>query len=298
MKSTYKILILLLSIATLVSCEDEDKDFFQGFTEGSFIRFVDETPPLTIVAEDNSSGFSLTIEDVNENTQSYSIDVVATLAGVQSIAENAITITSFPAQLTVTAESLANIFNVDPSSIGGGDNFVFRGTAVRNDGVEFSWERPTFTAATDTEPATLTGGNISDNLVNGPGYRNAMLFNFTYACPDFTRADALGTYSVTVDDFGLANSTFEVSAGPTANSVTITGLFTQPFNVDVDPVTGEATIARQPVEDAFFGYSGGNVNSNPGTSFMFSCSGSLAFAIQYTVDAGSFGTSALAGKKN
>lgn len=297
MKHLYKLIYLTLTVLFFSSCSDEDKDLFQGFTQGAYVRFANEAPPATIVAENESSGFSLPIEDINENTQRYSLDIIGTLAGTQDTIENAITITSFPATLDVSVASLADLFQVPSSSLGGGDNFRFIATAIRNDGVVFNAQQPVFNAATDSTAAFVSGGNASFNLLNSAGYRNAMDFNFTFACPNFTRADALGNYTVTVDNFGVANETFEITAGTgDANSITITGLFTNPFNADVDPITGAVSIPVQPVESEFFGFANGNVNSEE-PSFMFSCSGNLSFLLQYTVDAGSFGNSQIAGSK-
>ncbi len=300
MKSIYKILLLLSIIAVVSSCKDDEKDLFNDFGQGSFIRFVDEAAPPTVSFEvPSEASFSLPIEDVNENTSSYSLDLIATVSGTQTTVEDFITITSFPANLTISAQGIADALGVPLSDLSFGDNFAFAATAVRNDGVEFIGQRPVFTPATDTDPATLSGGNTSFNLLDGIGYRNAMGFNFFLACPVFVPADAYGTYTVSQDEFGVANSTFDVTAGPDGpNSLTFTGLFTQPFNVNIDPVTGGATIARQPVEDAFFGYAGGNVNTNAAPSFLFSCTGTVTFSIQYTVDLGSFGTFKLVAQKN
>ncbi|MBW1296683.1 hypothetical protein [Aquimarina litoralis] len=226
MKNLNKIFALLF-LVTIISCEDESKNPLPDFaaSQGSFIRFVNEVAPATLSYEDpTAAGFSLPIEDVNENTSSYTLDMVATIGGNVSTVENFLTIDSFPTTLTINAQMIADALNLELTDLNFGDNFAFIAEAVRNDGVAFTGQVPAF----DPDTGILSGGNTSSNLLGGV-YRNAMNFNFTFACPAFDIAELAGTYDVTTNllapGLGLTDPdpTREVIVGPGASQITIVG---------------------------------------------------------------------------
>ncbi|WP_299215914.1 hypothetical protein [uncultured Aquimarina sp.] len=255
MKNLNKILVLL-SFAMIISCTDDSKNPLPDFSasQGSFIRFVDEVAPPTLsFAVPAEASFSLPIEDINGNTASYTLDMVATVGGQISTVDNFLTIDSFPATLTISAQMIADAIGVPLNSLGFGDNFAFVAEAVRNDGVSFTGQVPVF----DADTGILSGGNTSTNLLGGV-YRNAMAFNFTFACPQFELSELVGNYDVTSNalegGLGLSDPdrTREVILGPGANQITVVGgsvgfVGGDDLVVDVDTSTGALSLGASGV---------------------------------------------------
>ncbi|WP_298543141.1 hypothetical protein [uncultured Aquimarina sp.] len=253
MKNLHKILVLL-SFAMIISCTDDSKNPLPDFeaSQGAFIRFVDEVAPPTVsFAVPAEASFSLPIEDVNGNTSSYTLDLIATVGGNIATVEDFITIDSFPATLTISAQMIADALGVPLNSLGFGDNFAFQAEAVRNDGVAFTGQIPVF----DGDTGILSGGNTSANLLTGV-YRNAMAFNFTFACPQFEISELVGNYDVTtnllVGGLGLSDPdpTREVVLGPGANQITVVGgslgfVGGDDLVVNVDTSTGALSLGAE-----------------------------------------------------
>lgn len=222
-------MMLLLSILIFASCEDESKNPLPDFgsSQGAFVRFVlNEVPGATVSFVDPSVAiYGGTIEDVNENISSYSLEMVATVSGEQIFVNNFLEITEFPAELAISAEDIAASLGITIDDLGFGDNFAFIATATRDDGVISRGEEPIF----DPDTGVLSGGDTSNNLLGLPGYRSAMAFNFTYACPEFDISELAGTYNVDFNNLegalGLVdpNPTREIILGPRPNQVTVVG---------------------------------------------------------------------------
>ena len=109
----------------------------------------------------------------------------------------------------------------------------------------------------------------------------------------------MGTYAITVDDFGtfLDDGVFEIIAGPGENQFTMIDVFGHPEMYDViiniNPSNGNISVDRQPAWHCDnFGcpYGEGRVE---GSGLAFTCVGSLTFTLENTVDAGSYGSYAL-----
>ncbi len=322
---------LLLSIILVVSCEDEDKDFINSSItkdNAAFVRF-DENPPTAIGLSDPSElTYSFNLLDANNNVASYDLKIYALLSGVETDTVDVATVTSFPADFSFDAQDFASFFGRTVDELSFGDQFFFTAKATSTSGQEygaaipvglieiFEQEDGTYLNS-DDRPVTigpgdqvvtngdgstfrLRGDRLADELITETGYRQAFEFEFVILCPEFIRADAIGTYTITDDPFGVANTTFEVLAGATDNEVIIRDLF-EPGNdiiMTVDPVTSACTFDKTFVAAAFFGYAGGNIESTNATSYFFDCIGTLAFDFEYTVDLGSFGTRPLKAAKN
>ena len=169
------------------------------------------------------------------------------LSGSLVVAEDFLTITSFPATLNLTTQSLGEALGVDPTTITYGDTFNFVAKSMRNDGTMFYGQAPSFDDSTNT----VGLGNTESNLTNIAAYKSAMSFGFIVSCP-FVQAEMLGTYDVVFDDGFVGASqdfVFDVVAGANANQVIMLdpyGSFYSPLDivVDVDDF-GIATVDRQ-----------------------------------------------------
>lgn len=281
MKKIILILTVICTGAMFFSCEEEEKNpwvvHLDPANDGVFLTVAKEN--IVIDFTDPSSTFNFSVDAPSDNVASYDLRVARSSGGVVSDTVALTSATTFPASFQIGADDLAAAFGLQPSDLQAGDRFDFVGSA------------------------TGTNGQVADisNLngdAGGPGQFNAFQFNTFLSCP-FNQADALGTYDVTVDDFGLAVATFEVTAGPDANSVIIADLIEPGFSmvVNVNPNTGIASISRTPMANSYYGYSGGNINTTGTPSFFFSCSGTIAAVFQYTVDLGSFGSYAFSAQK-
>lgn len=241
--------ILTIVSLGLTSCTDEStfsNPSHHQLSNGSFLRFADDgvaasyPDPQDIVISER-------IYDANGNTSSYSLTVTAVLSGSLVVAEDFLTITSFPATLNLTTQSLGEALGVDPTTITYGDTFSFVAKSMRNDGTMFYGQAPSFDDSTNT----VGLGNTESNLTNIAAYKSAMSFGFIVSCP-FVQAEMLGTYDVVFDDGFVGASqdfVFDVVAGANANQVIMLdpyGSFYSPLDivVDVDDF-GIATVDRQ-----------------------------------------------------
>ncbi len=281
MKNIVFLTITLLSSAFFMSCEDDAKDPWTIHEESAnlatFVTIAKET--IVIDFTDSGSSFSFSIDAPSSNIASYELAVSRVSGGAASDTLPLTSATSFPADFDITASDLASALGLDVADLSAGDRFNFVGTATSTSG----------------DVADIT--NLNGDAV-GPGQFNAFRFNTFLSCP-FNQADAIGTYETTVDAFGLAAATFEVTAGPDENSVVINDLIQPGLSMimEVNPNTGIGAIGRTPMADDFFGYSGGNINTTATPSFFFSCSGTISAVFQYTVDLGSFGSFGFAAQK-
>ncbi|PQJ22987.1 hypothetical protein BSU00_01545 [Tenacibaculum sp. SG-28] len=208
------------------SCTDESKfanPATYALERGGFAQFQEGVAPNVVSFVDPSTaGFTRTIEDANNNLESYSLDFTATFAnGTTQTVEDYFSTDTFPATLNVTAENIAAALGKEISELDFGDNFQFIAKAVRNDGTIFSGSAP----GLNDDGSVTTGGTEANLLL--PVYRNAMNFDFTFACPAFTPEDFVGTWNVDAlgfaTFFGETQTTREIIAGPGENQITIVG---------------------------------------------------------------------------
>ena len=282
MKKIYLIVASFLVLASTLSCEDDGKDPWTIHEDannfGTFVSIAKKTQVIDFT--NPSSAYSFTVEAPGKNIASYDLSVTRTSGGVTSDPGFVRTVTSFPADLDITAADLAAALGLSASDLLAGDRFDFIATATGTDGSVAKFEN-------------LNGDG------QGPGEFNAFRHNTFLSCP-FDQAAALGTYATTVNEFyDLAAASFEVIAGPDENTVTIVNLYQDGFNFDmtVDADTGIATVKRTAVATSFLGYSGGNINTTATPSFFFSCTGTISAIFQHTVDLGSFGSYAFTAVK-
>ena len=272
--------ILTIVSLGLTSCTDEStfsNPSHHQLSNGSFLRFADDGVAASY-PDPQDILISESIYDANGNTSSYSLTVTAVLSGSLVVAEDFLTITSFPATLNLTTQSLGEALGVDPTTITYGDTFNFVAKSMRNDGTMFYGQAPSFDDSTNT----VGLGNTESNLTNVAAYKSAMSFGFIVSCP-FVQAEMLGTYNVVFDDgfYGfLQDGVFEVVAGANANQIIMLDPYGSAYSpldivVDVDDF-GIATVDRQAAfgtnEVCCNGYSLTYVATN-NTSLALSCIG-------------------------
>ena len=218
---TLQIITLALAFVFMNSCTDENKftnPITFGLENGGFVAFVTATPDAAY-PDPSGISFSDTVTDPNNNLSSYSVDLIATLSGNEVVVGNFYTTTTFPADISFTSQSLADALGIEVSDINFGDTFNFIATAIRNDGEVFVGLPPNF----DGDNLTVSGGNTEPQLQT-PAYKSAMNFGFIVSCP-FVQEDMIGTYTIVSNTIspvgGEPGYTFEITAGPTANQITL-----------------------------------------------------------------------------
>lgn len=300
-----KLLILFAVLLGVYSCTDESKfvnpSHFQ-LENGSFVRFAEEQGLAKAVDLNSFTGTFVngTVEDVNNNTSEYSLSLTAFVAGTTYVVEDFVVLTSFPSNLEITMQQIADAAGFDASTIDFGDSFAFVAKTTRNDGQEFYAVAPSFSSSN----LTVGIGNTDIDNLNKPGYRDAMLFDFIFACPSFIQADIVGTYRKTTDGFNVDynNDIVQIVAGSNENEFIIQDFFGHaaqfpgmgPFDITVSVASDgtNVTVARQP---AFNGSDSNNFGAAygegrlDGSGLVFSCLGTINLNLTPTVDAGSFG---------
>lgn len=292
MKKYIKIIpVLSLLMISLLSCIDEST--FKNpvhhdlLKTGAFPKLKDPAPS-TIGAETvNDINYSFTVIDINNSIDTYSLQVAATINGIDTPFYDVETVNSFPADFSFNSQKLSDLLGVPASNFNFGDTFKFRGSCVSKDGIAYDINTNTSTALYTT------------------GYDSAFLFDFVLACPgEPSVSDLTGTWTITIDDFGVvlgSGGTFEMIAGPGENQLTLIDPFGHvdlsgnPFNVvmDIDPATSTASISTQDSwNSAAYGleYGIGRITGSGANVFNCVGNGSINFNFNYTVDAGSFGT--------
>ncbi|MEL0454824.1 hypothetical protein WJN01_01190 [Flavobacteriaceae bacterium SZ-1-7] len=246
--------------------------------QGAFIRFSGNVMPATFEDAQNIS-FTSEVWDPNNNVIEYNLGITAIVGGVKYVADDIITLTSFPGTVTITSQLIADAIGVDVNTFGFGDQFNFLGTATRADGVVFNGLQPSY----DDDTMSIGIGTTEAQLET-PAYKNAMTFGTIISCP-FNQADMIGTYTILQDDgfSATGNTQFEIIAGPTANQIILVNPYDSAGNfnitVDVTPL-GIATFENQmgvlTEEICCAGYTPTYFESNAVVSIALSCIGYIS----------------------
>lgn len=241
MKTMKYLLIIFLATFFLASCDDDGTDpfdiaVFPELENGGFVRFPDgERPALIELDGENNSFTDINVEDANGNVVSYTLDVRATLASMDStyLLEDYVTVTSLPATIRIDAAEIAAGIGLPYDSLSLGDVFVFNGTAVTEDGRTYSGSIPTF----DPETGEVGGGNTENQLLTNPAsYNSALNFTLYAACPSDTEA-FVGEYTSEI-----VASTFGGFVGSTNDNVTITFPGEEPFRYTISDISSRAYV--------------------------------------------------------
>lgn len=180
-----------------------------------------------------------------------------------------------PTTLTITTAEISAA--LAPGVLEPGNQYTLQNEVVTKDGRKFS------------------NANTPTTYQSFPAYNMALNWDATAVCA-FDGAASAGSYKVVDDSWADYNvgDIITVTAGPGANQLSFftypsSGIGGSPDNVptvvDVDPVTGAATIARQPTGH----YGDGTDTEVEGTGFIFSCTGGISLSIDVYYGGGKYG---------
>jgi hypothetical protein len=266
MKKAYFFSLFLSLI--MLSCS-KSKDFYDELGKGGNLTLVRQVNGL-LNAVDPASSVGQVVSSYGAPVESINLYVSAT-ATVDKTKWKLIKNIPFSGETTVSATNaqIAAALGLTPGALAPGSVFHLYNEAVLKDGRKFS------------------SANTSDiDLENQPPFNVAFHWTATVVCP-FNTATIAGTYTVVKDDWadwGVGDQV-EVTAGPGANQVNLSqvwpnvafGNVVTPLAINVDPVTGTATI---PVGITFGNYGGFLAITDPGsTGFVFSCTGQISVRI-------------------
>jgi hypothetical protein len=183
MKKTIYLLCLLAG-AVFTSCEDEssyNNPVHNDLEKGAVVRFSSLPPTSFQPEEAQTIAIQNEIYSPDNNVSKYELSVKANIVslGQSYVAENILTVTSFPSNLNLTSQLIADAIGVDASSFGAGDIIEFSAVVTRNDGTKFYPVTPSL----DDDTGVLSIGNTDANLLNVPAYTTAMKFSYVLACP-------------------------------------------------------------------------------------------------------------------
>ncbi len=275
MKYTFKLMAVLFTVAlTLGSCAENEIPIFDTQNGRSIAGFSSgDSDTANIIfnpTEDTENVITISVSTVSDQDRS----VVVTLDADDSTLNPAVYSLS-----TLNPVIAAGDFTTSITVTTSGDLDDLNSEGVLN------------FELTSVEGAEILADSESD-----------LTLNVIVRCSMTDAAAIVGTYRIIRDDFGIAlDDTFEIVEGPGENQYTLVDPLGHPdpdnggapFEVimEVNPTTGVAAIARQPTwhcANLGCGFGQGRVNGN---GLALTCINQIQFnALQYTVDAGSFGS--------
>ncbi|PCH76601.1 MAG: hypothetical protein COB98_05750 [Flavobacteriaceae bacterium] len=285
MKNIKNILTAFFAISLLfTSCTDDDKNPFPTFIDGGYAKFGTEVFPSTFDDAQNIL-FTGVIEDANNNLVEYTLAITATVGGKEYTNDQFVTFTTFPSEITINTQNIADALEIDPSELDFGDSFKFKATVTTNTGTIYTSVKPK-TGKDENDVTILTGGNTDPKLLNGVGYKNAMSFETIIACP-FVQSEIIGTYKIVQDDWSDfdVDAEVEIVAGDTENTYRIlhtTNTYidngaTSYFEVTVDLETGASTLKSNQA----FEYTDWKDITIKGKGLTISCAGIINLSNDY-----------------
>ncbi|NVK83162.1 MAG: hypothetical protein HWE21_02510 [Cytophagia bacterium] len=284
------ILAVLVAIFAAVSCTDEDSfrnEVFFKLERGGFVRFVDAFNPLIGTSDPATFVYDAAIEDVNGNLSAYNLYVID---NGDTFLVNSFTELTGEVSINITAQNVATAIGGSTADFEFGQTLSFIGEAIRDDGVVFD------TAPLDADfDDNEFGGTTQPNLYTD-GYRNAMLFDLTIACPSPPDASTYaGTYDFIQNGWlGTTSGTVEVVAGPGDNQITLIDAQTRRGATGakdfIITLNADQTTTAETQEMYVHGTYGQTTLS--GSGFTFECAGHrIIITTTQRVSAGSFGSS-------
>ena len=288
MKNILKLIPLAIITLFFTACGDVDKDPYEinGLDGpfGAFVRLDITTAPVLDVTDIENTSFGGTLSVPSNNVASYEMKVRRVSGGAASDYFPFLSVTSFPAEFTATAASLAAALGLTVPDLLPGDRFDFEATSIGTDGT------------------LVTFDNFSGDLGGNPGEGQSYRFVTYISCP-FVIADAIGTYMLTTSEFSSfpTGNLFEVIAGANDNQIIMVnpyGSATTDFNpdyeganynvaIDVTPF-GIATVeskiddVNQYIFDTDLTGNGGFFDTYvEGGGFVFSCAGAITLKMDH-----------------
>ncbi len=163
-----KIILLLLVSISFFSCEkDEELTPNPDLDAGSYVR-LDITSKRINSQDFANSFFGGKITTPGNNVAKYNLYIRKT--NIFGVAEDFIpfkTFTSFPADLKVTANDLATVFNVPLSSIVFGDNYRFYGESFDFNNVRSDYF--SLSSVIQSAPSMKQGYRFVTDITNNDG---------------------------------------------------------------------------------------------------------------------------------
>lgn len=212
-----KYLLAAFVLFSAFACTDEDKfrnEVHFRLEKGGFVRFAEfGTSPLIGAETADSWEYNALVEDVNGNLSSYDVHVITPTDTVLIVSHQN---PQGQFEIGITSTDVAAALEISPADFEFGQSIDFWGVATREDGVVF-----------DAKPLTVdftTGevsGNTREQLTTTPGYRNALAFRLTIACPSPPDPSTyVGTMNI-IQSGWLVNGPVNVVAGPGDGQITL-----------------------------------------------------------------------------
>jgi hypothetical protein len=286
---------ITLSALLIISCEEQEDFGLVQSEKGFNLRLAPDKNSFDISAGDPEINFTIYSDNKDIDKVTIYVDLIkfgsdgptpqallkeipGNLLGNSPSANVQMKLSEFVEAVGLTLDDLGggDIFNIY-NKVALSDGRVYPDT-LELDGEEFANVENAFFTAAGTTSFTTT-------------------LTFPVLCP-FVTEDAIGTYSVTRDDFEAAwDPTYkpEVIAGPGPNQVTFVNMLSNPQGydiiVDVDPATDVATVkAQQGWHSGNYGAPFGEILIQGG-GFYFSCTGFLTLDLAHNLaDGRTYGT--------
>jgi len=185
------VVVSIIAMGFLTSCEDTDKSPVPETTNGGFIKFVSQpdkwegiepidaasNPPLGNVVyyhigeDPSTASFTALTEDPNNNATSYELMVLGNFDGAPDEAIPFKSTTSFPFDVSFTTNDMAALFGVDASVFQTNDSFEFMAIVGTNNGNIYNFLTATcecpLVLDDPNSPGTWNGGTIDSVLLQG-----------------------------------------------------------------------------------------------------------------------------------
>jgi hypothetical protein len=289
----YSICIIALG-SVIFSCEEQEEFGIAQSQKGFNLRLAPDKNAFDISAGDPEINFTIYTDSRSIDNVVIYVDLLkfggdgpTPQALLKEIPGSMLTAPSTNVQMKLS--EFVGAVGLTLDDLGGGDIFNIYNEVTLSDGrvypdtLEFDGEE-----FANVENAFFTAAGTTSFTTT---------LTFPVLCP-FVTADAIGTYSITRDDFEAAwDPTYkpEVIAGPGPNQVTFVNMLSNPQGydiiVDVDPVTDVATVKAQK------GWHSGNYGAPfgeiliQGGGFFFSCTGFLSLDLAHNLaDGRTYGT--------
>jgi len=295
-----KKILIIISILMLCTNSCKESIWLDNVQKAPFVYF--ETAPPATIGVNNMSDINFTGKLLNSGgVVSYELSIFANLSGELTDTFAVATYTTFPVDLDITGQQIADILGIDLNDLNFGDIISFAGRVKDKDGIVYYDLLPDIDEEFDENGELINytyspNGNLDFRVYDlTNGYKTGFNFNFMIACPanSFDANSLVGTWQWTVDEWETYadDGIFEVVAGPGANQITCVDVFDHPvpgnpnatYNliIDVNPATNNITVAPQSTwHPATWGFAAWGQGYHRGTGLMFGCVGQMMLDLE------------------
>lgn len=278
MKNILKLFILALLFQ---SCSEDIVTDKENFAKSGAYAVFQNTVVQTADLKGGDGSIIFDVKDANTNADTYTIyKVVGKIGGVTFPARSTNYTYTLPSNVNIKLSTLAALYGLAKEDLFYGDTFTLYAKVKTKDGNEIYGEAPgSAVSATQTTSVDLLNSTF--------GYKQAMQFSVTIACPSYSQKEMLGTYQESVDPFDVVPSghKFQCVAGPNTNQIKFVNWTNEGKDliVDVDAASQSVTIARQ---EAWFYNTQYGFASVDGSGLVFSCIGTLSVNLRHSLAGG------------